>query len=242
MRKLLISSIMAFALIALMAGPTFACGGEKATTAKADKSEAKMVSSKSSCSASKTAKAEMVSADKKACSASKTAKAEMVSADKKACSASKTASAKMAGACDMTLEECLAKCGMTPDECREYSNSTKYEMVNMNISGMTCGGCESQVKATLASVKGVEKVAKVDHKSGTALVIVKKDAHCNDMLTTAVTNKGYDASVIPAVATSETASKDKSCSASAAAKKACAATCAGKAKATNVSKKVEGTN
>lgn len=240
MRKLLVFSIMVLAMMAFMAAPTFACGGEKATTAKADgNAKAEMVSSKSGCSGdAKEAKAEMVSS-KSGC-ASK-ASAEMVSSKSGCASAAKAEMASAdKGACAMSMEECLAKCGMTPEECKTYSDNTKYELVNMNISGMTCGGCESQVRATLASVKGVEKVAKVDHKSGTALVVMAKGNACGETLTTAVTNKGYKAEVIPAVAHAETASADKAgCAAS---KAACAATCADKAKATNVSAKTEGTN
>jgi copper chaperone CopZ len=125
---------------------------------------------------------------------------------------------------------------MSPEECKLYSDNTKYELVNMSVNGMMCTGCEHKVEAGLSGVKGVAKVAKVDYKTGTALVVMEKGACCTQSLTTAVANQGFEAKVIPAVATMETPAKMTG------AKSGCAASCTGKVKATNASaKKAEDT-
>ena len=220
MKKLIVFGIMALALMAFMAAPTFACGEKTSTTsAKADNgAKAQMVSSKSSCAAS----AKQASA---ASGCTGAPKAEMTSAQ---------------------AEECLAKCGLTPEECKMYCDGEKYDMVWMNVNGMTCGSCENSVKTALTSVKGVVKVAKVSHTDGKALVVVDKSQRCDQSMTTAVTNKGYEASIIPAVATMSDDAQAKPANAaksSCTASKACSATCGSKAKTTNVSaKKTAGTN
>jgi copper chaperone CopZ len=91
---------------------------------------------------------------------------------------------------------------------------SKYTLVSMNIKGMTCGGCESTVKTALTDVDGVVCVKSIDHKSGTAMVYVDDNKmKDNGWLTKAVTNKGYQAEVIPAVAKTESVqTSGKSCS------------------------------
>ena len=225
MKKLFLFSIMALALMAFVAAPSFACGEKtSATSAKADNgAKAQMVSAKSSCAAT----AKQASA---ASGCTGAPKAEMTSAQS---------------------EECLAKCGLTPEECKMYCNSDKYDMVWMNVNGMTCGGCENSVTTALTSVKGVVKVAKVSHVDGKALVVVDKSQRNDQSMTTAVADKGYEASIIPAVATmtdapqAMLANASKACPASKSClgSKSCAATCGSKAKTTSVSaKKTEGTN
>lgn len=87
----------------------------------------------------------------------------------------------------------------------------KGSMVNMSIKGMTCSHCESEVRASLEQVPGVMKVVSVSYKDGTALVCMDP-AKCKEAsLTSAVSNKGFEAQVIPAVATSTTDSKMKAC-------------------------------
>jgi copper chaperone len=65
---------------------------------------------------------------------------------------------------------------------------------------MTCGGCENSVKTALEDVPGVIKVAKISYKDGVALVCFDPEKGKTDAMTTAVTNKGYEAEIIPAVA------------------------------------------
>ena len=103
----------------------------------------------------------------------------------------------------------------------------KYEMVSMNITGMTCGGCESSVTAALEKMEGVVSVKKVCSESGTAIVYVDpakmKD---KNVMTSAVANKGFNAEIIPAVATTTVNADGKVCTEAEMA--ACAAACAAK--------------
>ena len=111
---------------------------------------------------------------------------------------------------------------MTVAEFKEMRS--KYELVSMNISGMTCAGCENSIKATLELVPGVVSVAKVCHKSGTAMAWVTPEKTESQSLVTAVANKGYEAEVIPAVATVQTDAPAQKANAG----KSCAAVCASK--------------
>ncbi len=136
------------------------------------------------------------SADKASCTAHGT-EAKLISADGKACPQAGKASAAM------SAEECAKKCGYEGGKC---------DMVNMSIKGMTCGGCESSVSSALMDVPGVVKVVSISHKEGTALVCVDPAKVQKDALTTAVSNKGYEVEIIPAVATVASADgKSKAC-------------------------------
>jgi len=128
--------------------------------------------------------------------------------------------------CDYAAKDCGVYC--TPEECAEWAKACekygdKAEVRMMSVKGMTCTGCENSIKATLTSTPGVLEVAKVSHKKGVAIVIVDKTVAKNDVLTTTVVNKGYEAQIIPAVATTtdnaevKKASSDKM--------PGCAATC-----------------
>lgn len=195
MKKFALTTLALVAMVALIAAPTFAGEGCTGTT----KTDAKMIGSKSSCSAS-AHKASASDCSKDADHAS--AMSALMNAD--------------------------GTCVLTKAECAELCESGNYSLVNMSIKGMTCGGCESSVKASLEKVDGVAKVAKVDHKSGTALVFVKKDMANSDVLVKTVTNKGYKAEIVPAVATSSTDAGMKQAGAKSGCSATCAKTCASK--------------
>lgn len=138
-----------------------------------------------------------------------------------------TGHADMTKAHNMTAEEHAKLCGMTPEECAKLCGGHENcGFTKMNIKGMTCTGCEKSIEAALTEVPGVIKVVKVDHKEGYALVCTQKDKVEKSTLTTAVTNKGYEASIVPAVATLSDEASEKT-----SAKKGCAATCGSKAAA-----------
>ena len=59
----------------------------------------------------------------------------------------------------------------------------------LKIEGMMCPHCEARVKKTLDAIEGVEE-STVDHKSGTAVVIVDPDV-TDEMLKAAVEAQGY---------------------------------------------------
>ena len=77
----------------------------------------------------------------------------------------------------------------------------KCETISMNITGMTCGGCESSITTALMKQDGVIKVLAIDHKSGTATVCFDPTKVKSDKLASLVTEKGYKAEIMPAVAT-----------------------------------------
>ncbi|MCI0532213.1 MAG: cation transporter [candidate division Zixibacteria bacterium] len=64
----------------------------------------------------------------------------------------------------------------------------------ISVSGMTCGGCASQVKAALASVEGV-KVCDVDWKEGKATVEYSGDEKVTNQLLSAVNKTAFKASL-----------------------------------------------
>jgi copper chaperone len=207
MRKLFTLSLAALAILAFAVNPILA--GDEATTTKP-------AADKATC-AGKEASATTTSA-KAGCPMMKSADAKTGAAQ---CTAHGTSAA-------MTPEECAKLCGKDGGKC---------EMVNMSIKGMTCGGCENTVTTSLEKVPGVLKVVSVSYKEGTALVCIDPTKCKGEALTTAVTNSGYDAKVVPAVATTTTAGTmehGKACSAEskaaceAAAKKGVAPSCASK--------------
>ncbi|MEW5796128.1 MAG: cation transporter [Candidatus Zixiibacteriota bacterium] len=102
---------------------------------------------------------------------------------------------------------CAAKMGMSVEECQKLCASGEYTMVNMSIKGMTCGGCESSVTASLAQMPGVVKVGKVSYKEGTAFVMVDPKKVKSESLLKAVSDKGFQAEIVPAVSVTTVDSK-----------------------------------
>jgi copper chaperone CopZ len=72
----------------------------------------------------------------------------------------------------------------------------------LNIKGMTCTGCEKSVTEALKADKGVIKVISVDYKTGQAVVCYDPTKVESAKLAGLVTTAGYQAEVVPAVATS----------------------------------------
>jgi len=66
------------------------------------------------------------------------------------------------------------------------------EEVVLNISGMTCAGCEGRVKGALTACEGVAD-AQVSHKDGKAVVQVEKGKANRDVLIEAVKQVGFTA-------------------------------------------------
>ena len=84
-------------------------------------------------------------------------------------------------------QECLLKLLDTP-QGRVYDLIMSTEL---NISGMTCGHCQTAVTKALQSVPGVQN-AEVDLKTGQARVEGEADLQA---LLAAVTEEGYTAQV-----------------------------------------------
>jgi len=67
-------------------------------------------------------------------------------------------------------------------------------VINLKITGMTCGGCVKTVTNALQGVKGVTE-ANVDLDSGTAEVKAEAGVNPDEMIL-AVKMAGYDAEVV----------------------------------------------
>jgi copper chaperone CopZ len=129
------------------------------------------------------------------------------------CTASKAATdAKPAvSTAGMTAEDCAKAC--------DYKGECK--LVNIDVKGMTCIGCETTLTGALEETDGVIKVVSISHKDGQAVVCYDPTKVKEELLVSAISHKGYKAAVVPAVATvtATTASAKV-------APKGCAATCA----------------
>ena len=85
-------------------------------------------------------------------------------------------------------------------------SESMWETRTIAIKGMTCAACEKSVSASLVKTTGVVEVVKVCHMSQEAVVKVDPSKSQDILLAKAVTDNGYQAEVIPAVAKSEKAS------------------------------------
>jgi copper chaperone CopZ len=89
----------------------------------------------------------------------------------------------------------------------QKSDGTKHTAF-LNVKGMTCGGCASQVKSALTSVEGV-KECQVDWKTGKAEVGFEGDQGKAQELVSAVNQTHFKAS-LASVSLSAAASKEES--------------------------------
>nr|MBN2278707.1 cation transporter [candidate division Zixibacteria bacterium] len=71
-------------------------------------------------------------------------------------------------------------------------------MVTFAVEGMTCSGCENQVKTALMNTGGVNEVVKVSYQSGAAIVKYDSEKVKAEDLVKAVKNLGYEASLMTA--------------------------------------------
>lgn len=188
--------------LAMLAVTSFVVAGSTAY-ACGDDAKADKTSSTSTCCKDKatTATAQTVSAKGATCSPD----------HPEACGTAQTASAKM------------ADCG------KECPYAGKCQFRTISVKGMTCGGCEQSVQTALVGTPGVLKVVSVSYKTGTAVVCVDPTKCQDKALSTAITSKGFEATVIPAVATTTTPANATDAKACTASKTAGADCCAKKA-------------
>jgi copper chaperone CopZ len=114
-----------------------------------------------------------------------------------------TVSAK-GSSCDASAKAaCTGKANTTSASADRMNKSeAKFATAQFSVKGMTCGGCEHSVTTALNKVDGVVKVEEVSHVSGKA-VVDYDPAKCNaETLAKAISDKGFSAEVVPAVATS----------------------------------------
>lgn len=122
---------------------------------------------------------------------------------------------------------CAARLGLSLEECQKLCASGEYSHVDMSIKGMTCTGCESTITTCLQALPGVVKVGLVSYKDGSAFVLIDPKKVGNEELVKAISDKGYQAEVIPAVSVTpinaQTVGASHPCGAAAAS--ACARKC-----------------
>ena len=126
---------------------------------------------------------------------------------------------------------CMTKYGLSEEDCKKLCSTMggKCDFAEISIKGMTCTGCETILTGALEKVPGVAKVVMINHKDGIAVVALDRKKAKDDFLVKAVADNGYQAEIIPAVATTVDSkpapSVEKSAvSCDAATKAACAAT------------------
>lgn len=84
--------------------------------------------------------------------------------------------------------------GFLKSGSKENVMSTETQMVEINVQGMTCAGCESHVKKALQTVTGVAKVCEVNWKDGVACVDVKAGTSSEALVQT-IQKAGYQAQI-----------------------------------------------
>jgi len=86
----------------------------------------------------------------------------------------------------------------------------QYATASFNVKGMTCIGCEGHLTKVLQNHAAITNVDKVCHASGTAMVQYDPSkVDCPSKFTALINDAGYQAEMIPAVATSADASTAK---------------------------------
>lgn len=69
---------------------------------------------------------------------------------------------------------------------------SKDEKIELEVTGMTCGHCESRVSNALLTIEGVKK-AVADHEANKAVVTVKQGKADRAALIDAIKEAGYEA-------------------------------------------------
>jgi copper chaperone len=70
-------------------------------------------------------------------------------------------------------------------------------LVNLQVKGMKCGGCESKVTAVLKGIDGVVSTQEVSAAKGSVTVTINDKAISQEALATVLADKtGYDVSVV----------------------------------------------
>ena len=197
MRKVLFVAFVVMAFVAMGAFAAFACEGNAACSFRAKTASA---TGAYTCSASKTS-AKLAS--------SATSSRSSCSFANKSASASKNSSiaAKFAAATctPKNMEACMAYAKTKHADVCKYGS--ECQLTSMSIKGMTCGACENGVKAAFMNVDGVNKVVEVCQKGGFAVVCTNPEKASNEVLLKAVSARGFEAEIIPAVATVTTDAK-----------------------------------
>ncbi len=206
-KKVLFVAFMVMAFVALGSLVAFAGGKECEAAKSADAKNASGTTTKAAGCCAHKAGTTSASATKidatMASSKTTTANGATCTAAEKAACAAKGASLTAAGG-TCTIESCLKACEVKHAEICGI-NAANHRLASMSIKGMTCAGCEKSVTTALMAVEGVNNVIEVCSKAGFAVVCTAKDSKLsNDSMIKAVSSKGFESEIIPAVAITTT--------------------------------------
>jgi len=79
------------------------------------------------------------------------------------------------------------------DSKAETTQVVEYEKMELNVSGMTCSGCENTIKNGLKQVDGVVEV-EASHKTNKVTIKVKKDKVSREEIAQQIESIGYNVS------------------------------------------------
>ncbi|PCJ58597.1 MAG: hypothetical protein COA79_12615 [Planctomycetota bacterium] len=77
-------------------------------------------------------------------------------------------------------------------ETKECCKKASKNKLNLKVTGMTCGGCASNVTKALKEVKNVKEVS-VSFKKGTAFIEFKKEKDSTDKVIAKIKSLGFKA-------------------------------------------------
>tara|TARA_R110002124_G_scaffold89692_1_gene229289 strand:- start:2963 stop:3316 length:354 start_codon:yes stop_codon:yes gene_type:complete len=78
-------------------------------------------------------------------------------------------------------------------QLKESVRDTATQKVTLDIEGMVCNFCETNMKESLEEIKGVKKVEKVDAKEGVAILwLTEGKTVTDDQFKKAVPNAGFE--------------------------------------------------
>lgn len=67
------------------------------------------------------------------------------------------------------------------------------KQVELNVSGMSCTGCEKRIETTLSRLEGVVR-NKADHQAGVVTVVLNPAQATEDAVRAAITQAGFEVS------------------------------------------------
>lgn len=135
----------------------------------------------------------------------------------------------------MAGQSCGSAKAIKSAQVKNISAKATGQIVTLNVSNMTCGGCVSHVSKTLTAVEGVSDV-KVNLENGTAVVNYDASKIETKALTAAVVKAGYPATLAETANVKSTKSMSGCDPKACGSKKACNPKACGMKKSTTVIK------
>lgn len=118
-----------------------------------------------------------------------------------ACGNSKNAGVEKIKVGTVPTEKSRANLSAATGENDEAVSEDQATLVTFAVKGMTCNGCEGQVRTALLNQTGVTEVVEISHKADRAVVRYDSDKVKVEELASVVEDAGFTAEVIPAVST-----------------------------------------